>query len=198
MPNTVSLPPPQDLPGAPFADPNLKLVVIDELISAGLIDLGDAEDFLSQILGRPYDPRSDGQQRHQPAYDYLARYPLTSDQLSSIKSICFDAGNDIYEMIWPDWDGDTADFNVRSLKGIELLTELKKFNDISTLEVDDFRTLSALPKLETLDLGLGTSVPAAVLLNLPALKTFKCYEDDAPDEVTIANLKAKGVGIRLY
>ncbi len=181
MPDTARavtpLPQPEGIPGAPFADPNLKLVVIDELISAGLIDLGEPEAFLSQILGRPYDPRSDRQQpqKCQPAYDYLVRYPLTQAQLSAVESICFDGGNDIYEFIWPGWDGETPDFNVRSLVGIERLTALKTFNEISTLDVMDFRPLCALPDLETLDLGLGTTASADVLLNLPSLKKFKCY-----------------------
>lgn len=204
MPNTARamtpLPQPDGIPGAPFADPNLKLVVIDELISAGIIDLGSPGEFLSQMLGRTYEPRSDGQQprKCQPAYDYLVRYPLTPQQLQSVDSLCFDGGNDIYEFIWPGWDGETSDFNISSLDGIECLTELQTFNEISMLQVVDFKPLCALPKLTTLDLGLGTTASVDVLLGLPALRTFKCYEDDAPDDATLAQLAARGVGVRLY
>ncbi|MGM4891387.1 DUF6892 domain-containing protein [Tardiphaga sp. 839_C3_N1_4] len=192
---------PPDLPaGAPFADPNFKLVVLDALLEVGLIDLGSASQFLSQVLGRPFDPRDDSQWPHkcQPAYDYLVRIPLTPDQLSAVTALCFDAGNAIYDYIWPGWSGETADFYVRSLEGIEQLTHLRDFNDIALLEANDLSPLSLLPDLRSLDLGSGTKLPAATLLSLPALERFACYENDAPDRVALEALKAKGVKVHLH
>jgi hypothetical protein len=192
---------PLDLPaGAPFTDLNFKLVVLDALLEARLIDLGNASQFLSRVLGRPYDPRGDSQWPHkcQAAYDYLVRILLTPDQLSAVTALCFDGGNAIYDYIWPGWSGETDDFHVRSLEGIEQLTHLRDFNDIALLEANDLSPLLHLPDLRSLDLGLGTKLPAAILLGLPALERFACHEDDAPDRVALEALKAKGVKVRLY
>lgn len=192
---------PLNLPaGAPFADPNFKLVVLDALLHAGLIDLGSSSQFLSRVLGRPYDPRSDSQwpRKCQPAYDYLVRIPLTSDHLSAVTALCFDGGNVIYDYIWPGWSGETSDFHVHSLEGIAQLTHLRDVNDIALLEANDLSPLSHLSDLRSLDLGPGTKLPAAILLGLPALERFACHESDAPDRVALEALKAKGVTVRLY
>lgn len=197
MPALTSL----DLPaGAPFADPNFKLVVLDALLEAGLVDLGSSSQFLSRMLGRPYDPRRDSQWRDkcQSAYDYLIRIPLTSDHLAAVTELCFDGGNAIYDYIWPGWSGETDDFHVRSLEGIELLTSLRDFNDIALLEADDLSPLSHLSHLRSLDLGLGMKVPAEILLGLSALKRFACHESDAPDRTALEALSVRGVELRLY
>jgi hypothetical protein len=115
-----------------------------------------------------------------------------------VTALCSDGGNAIYDYIWPGWSGETDDFHVRSLEGIEQLTHLRDFNDIALLEANDLSPLLHLPDLRSLDLGLGTKLPAAILLGLPALERFACHEDDAPDRVALEALKAKGVKVRLY
>jgi hypothetical protein len=195
-----TLPPPEGPPGAPFDDPNLKLVVIDALVAAGQIDLGGLVHFLSQMLGRPYSPESDPQWLYkcQPAYDYLVCYPLSRDHLVAVESLCFDGGNAIYGYIWPGWDGEGGDFNVRALDGVELLSNLRKFDETAMLDANDFRPLTHLPKLESVGVGSGTKMAADVLLSLRSLKRFTCYRGDAPDPSVLDSLKARGVRVGMY
>jgi hypothetical protein len=198
--NAVALPSPEGVPGAPFADPNLKLVVIDALMNSGHIDLGGSVEFLSSMLGRRYNPESDPQWLYkcQPAVDYLVRYPLTPEHLAAVETLCFDGGNSIYEYAWPGWDGESEDFNVRRLDGLGLLPNLRKFDEISMLYVDDFRPMTAMPNLQSLKLGPDTKVPVEVLLSLPALKLFTCYENEAPDQSVLDSLKARGVRVGIH
>jgi hypothetical protein len=156
--------------------------------------------FLSQMLGRPYNPENDPQWLYkcQPAYDYLVSYPLTPQHLAAVETLCFDGGNEIYAYIYPGWDGESDDFNVRALGGLELLPNLRTFNEISMLYVDDFRPLTGLPNLQSLELGSDTKVPADILLSLPALKRFTCYESEAPDPSVLAAFKARGVRVRMF
>jgi len=198
--NRVDLPPPNAVPGAPFDDPNLKLVVIDALLAAGHIDLGGQVGFLSAMLGRRYSPESDPQWLYkcQPAYDYLVCYPLTPEHLAAVETLCFDGGNAIYQYVWPGWDGEGGDFDVRALDGVELLPNLREFKEISMLYVDDFRPMTGMPNLRSLELGPDTKVPAEILLSLPALRQFACYKSAAPDRAVVDALKARGVRVGMY
>lgn len=191
------LPPPNPLPGAPFEDGNLKLVVIDALLTSGHIDLGGPVNFLSAMLGRRYDPSDDPQWLYkcEAAHDYLLRYPLTHEHLTAVESLCFDGGSEIYRHIWPGWDGEGGDFDVRALDGLELLPNLRDFYDIAMLHVDDFRALTAMPNLQWLRLAPDTRVPADIVLSLPSLKLYTCYSSTPHDPALLAALKARGVRI---
>lgn len=191
----TDLPPPNAVPGVPFEDINLKLVVIDALMTSGHIDLGGMIGFLSAMLGRPYNPENDPQWLYKcdAAHDYLACYPLTPQHLSAVETLCFDGGNQIYQYIFPGWDGEGGDFDVRLLDGLEMLTNLRTFEDTSMLYVDDFRPITGLPKLQALQLAADKRVPAEILLSLPSLELFTCYSSAPLDPSLVAALRARGV-----
>jgi uncharacterized protein DUF6892 len=119
----ISYPSPAGKSGAPFADPNLKLVVLSSLIDAGTIHLRPRQKLATHILGPGYDEDQDGYSLLKPVYDYLVRYPLTSNHLAAVTSIEFDGGSAIYPYAFPFWDGEDGEFDVADLAGIERLIE---------------------------------------------------------------------------
>lgn len=108
--------------------PNLKLAVIDALVQAGAIDLGTPQQLAEHVLGRPIDLRSEGDRLLQPVYDYLVRYPLTVTQLDSVEVLTFDGALGIYEYIWYLWDGESDEFDISSIDGIEHCRNLRRVN----------------------------------------------------------------------
>lgn len=183
-------------PGLPFADPNLKLVVLNELVQAGVVDLGNADELAMHVLQRCVNLEAEGAQLIPEIYDYLLRYPLSEEQLARVQSLCFDGGLDIYFLIWPRWDGETDEFSVRSLSGIERCPNLRKLSENALTEKLDLRPLQGLKQLQELELA-GRHDHGEVLLELPALGAFRCFEGDVDPELLDA-LRAKGVAVKLY
>ncbi len=144
------LTPPAGEPGAPFKDPNLKLAVLTELLDLAEIDLGDVEQFLSAVTGRAVEVEKEGYEKSQAAYDYLVRYPLDQALLDKVTSLVLDGGNSIYPYIWRFWDGETDDFNIHSLEGIETLRNLKRVQFIALADPGriDLSPLRRMPGVE--------------------------------------------------
>ena len=74
------------------------------------------------------------------ALDYLARYPLTEELLAKVTSLETDGGSEIYRYIEYFWDGETDDYTISSLDGIEALVNLKRVRFISMVHDDIDRT----------------------------------------------------------
>lgn len=190
-------------PGAPFADPNLKLVVLSALQDAKLIDLGAPGQLATHVLGRPVDLEEEGYDLIPEARDYLDRYPLTDELLAAVESLEFDGGNSIYPFAWYFWSGEEDGFEVSSLEGIELCPNLKSFSAISMLGTVDVRDLVPLRKLESVSLSTGASHLEA-LLGMPALKKVRVLDDALYEQVSTPGtpvrqvfeaLKAHGVRV---
>jgi hypothetical protein len=124
-------PPPAGAPGAPFADPNLKLAVLDALMRARLLDLGTPQALADHVLQRHVDLDEEGYALLQPVYDYLVRYPLSQPQLDAVTRLVFDGGLDIYTYPYPFWDGESDEFDIRSFAGIEHCANLRELRVIS-------------------------------------------------------------------
>lgn len=179
-------------PGAPFADPNLKLTVLSALLDAKLIDLGTPEQLASHVLGRPVDLEEDGYDLIPEARDYLYRYPLTDELLAAVDNLEFDGGSSIYPFAWYFWSGEEVAFDISSLEGIELCPNLRTFSAISMLGTVDLRVLLPLRKLETVSLSTGASHLEA-LLELPALKKVRVLDDPLYEQVTTPGTPARDV-----
>ncbi|MEN3148867.1 hypothetical protein ABCW43_16305 [Neorhizobium sp. IRAMC:178] len=178
--------------GAPFADPNLKLVVLSSLLDAKQIDLGSPEQVATHVLGRAVDLEDEGYEIIPEALDYLVRYPLTDELLASVEEIEFDGGGTVYEYAWYFWDGEDNVFDVKDLSGLELCTNLKSFSAISMIGKIDVRVLAQFQKLEKLRLSTGIDHIEA-LLELPALEEVRVLDDDVYNEVTTAGTSTRRI-----
>ena len=174
----VPYPPATGVPGAPFADPNLKLVVLSKLLYDKTIDLGEPTDLAEHVLGRAVDLEVEGYGLIPEARDYLACYPLTSELLAAPKELVFDGSGSVYPFAFYFWGGETEDFDVRTLEGIENLVNCEKISISSMLEAVDL----------------------APLLEMPALKQVSGYSDWGASDVlkarnaqTIEHLERRGV-----
>ncbi len=72
-PTEPSYPAAVGMAGAPFADPNLKLVVLSSLLDAKQIDLGTPAQLATHVLGRAFDLEDEGYEIFPAAQDYLER-----------------------------------------------------------------------------------------------------------------------------
>jgi len=192
----LTYPTPAGKHGAPFADPNLKLVVLSALSDAGVIHLGPRKKLAEHLLGPGYDEDQDGYDLLRPVYDWLVRFPLTANHLAAVTAIEFDGGSSIYQYPFPFWSGEDGEFDVQSLEGINRLINLKSIEIIALLNNYDLQHLVGLKKLEHLGLDPGRYQHGEVLLQLPALKSLTCSSGAFEDHKIIPTLRAHGVAVR--
>ena len=187
---------------APFVDPNFKLAVLAELIDTRVLDFGDFETFLKFVEGPDYDYEKDGYAPSAKAYDYLGRYPLTPQHLSSVQYLECDGGLSIYEYVYPFWDGESALFDIATLADIRHLPNLERLSVVSMLGSTDLKPLRTARKLERISLGLiGTWQNMDALLGLPRLERLSLFKSNLKKQfrnpVLIA-LKENGVKIGYF
>jgi len=193
---TRTYPTPAGKPGAPFADPNLKLIVLSALNDSGAIHLGPRKELAQHILGPGYDEDQDGYDLLRPVYDWLVRFPLTANHLAAVTSIDFDGGNEIYPYAFPFWSGEDGEFDVNSLEGINRLFNLKSIEITALLNDYDLQHLAGLKNLEHLGLDGSRYEHGEVLLQLPALKSLTCGSGSFADRTLLPALRARGVTVR--
>ena len=199
-------PPPSGPPGAPFADPNLKLAVLSNLLDLGAISLGWEEDLAAHVLGRRVDLEDEGWELIPEALDYLWRYPLTPALLAQVRALELDGGNAIYPYAHFFWGGDTEDFDVTTLKGLDYCPNITRVELVSMMAAPaDLRHLAGLRHLESVSLGVPFSNPEA-LLDLPSLRRLRVLDDDLfdamsvtghPDRRVMETLRDRGVAVRV-
>lgn len=51
--------------------------------------------------------------------------------MALVENLVFDGGEDIYFLLMTDWDGESDEFDIHSVKGFELLPNLKSVEYIS-------------------------------------------------------------------
>lgn len=105
--------------GAPFADANLKLLVMEALHAQGLIELGTPAELAMHVLKRHVNLEKEGYALIPELYDYLSRYPLNASLLDQVESLSFDGGNALCRYIWYFFDGETDIFKPLRLDGLE-------------------------------------------------------------------------------
>lgn len=126
-----------------FQDSNFKLVILDQLLKDGSFasrlkelrsDPKYAENFTGEVdYGEPI----------QEIEDFLRGVELTDEDLDKVAELCFDGGNDIYQIICPFWDGESDYFDIQDVGGLELLKNLKSVTCISMIgrdQADRFRS----------------------------------------------------------
>jgi hypothetical protein len=199
-------PEPSGEPGAPFGDPNLKLVVMSVMMDKGILNLGTREELAGHVLGRAVDLDTEGHHPLLPVRTYLERYPLTREMLDQVDTLYFDGGNTIYSYIWKFWSGEDDSFDVASMAGIANCPSITALDLTSMIRFVDLETLKPPLKLQYLTLGVDlANLPA--LLDMPALRGVKIYDDDiyrdvmtpgSPARHVMERLKARGVSVWVH
>ena len=160
-----------------FADRGLHLGVLNALLTTGAIA---AADLAAIVASTGPDGPEDGYPgpgpRLKASLELLHAYALPVDAVAAVEELDFDGGNDIYMLIEQaldiDTGGESDDYNVTSLAGIQELSSLRSLN----LDGHGYREtpldlspLAGHPALTTLMLT-GECTSAATLESLPALR----------------------------
>lgn len=120
----------KDLSGM-FEDFGFKLVVIGSLLGKDTSFAEELEEMQEKYVDE-YD--GDGYECIPEMVDYFENLKLTQEDLALVEELVFDGGEDIYFLLMTDWDGESDEFDVSSVKGFELLPNLKKVVYISMCE----------------------------------------------------------------
>ena len=112
-----------------FKDFNFKLVVINSLL--------ENECSFSEELNQIVNESEETEEINQRLLKFFQDVKLEESDLDNVEELIFDAGEDIYFLIYPEWDGEEEMFDVKSIAGIEKLKNLHKVEYISMIS-DDF------------------------------------------------------------
>lgn len=167
-----------------FKDQNFKLAIINALIEIGHFgDIVEEIQANSEFSGDGiYYENLEGEDWYGPHPEVLERIleiPLTWQQLDRIKKLSPDAGDDLYTLISPNWDGEDDQFLASSVEDIAMLKNLEEFSFFHTLKLKDYSPLISAPKL--------------VRILLPTMG----YVDGSENADFLKQLSDKGVEIEL-
>lgn len=180
-----------------FADLNLKLVVLEHLSRAGLITLPELEQTEDTAHAAIDDEEAD-YAAQQDQEDALLAIELTQELLDQLTTLEVDAGHAIYQLIDPDWDGESYRFDIVSLEGVEHLRNLRSLRFASMTTHLDLRPLAHHPALEHLTLSYSPFKHLSALLDVPKLKTLTGHLHvlDDPEQEAIEALQQRGVTVK--
>lgn len=125
-----------------FKDFNFKLVVINSLL--------DKETSFGEELERlenEYNEENEDfeiDEMNTSILEFLQELTLTQEDLNEVTELVFDGGEDIYFMIYPDWDGEDDIFDVTSVEGIEKLNNLSEVIYVSMASEDVINEIEAM------------------------------------------------------
>lgn len=106
-----------------FEDFGFKLVVISSILDKGTSFSNELEE-MKQKYVEDYD--GDGYECIPEMVHYFENLNLTEEDLALVEELVFDGGEDVYFLIMPYWDGESEEFDVRSVAGFEKLPNLKR------------------------------------------------------------------------
>ena len=122
-----------------FEDFGFKLVVIDALLDKETSFTEELEKMKETYVddhdGEPYECIPE-------MVEFFENLTLTEKDLAQVTTLEFDGGEDIYSLIMPDWDGESDEFDVKSVKDMKLLPNLKQVDYIAMCDeelMEDFK-----------------------------------------------------------
>lgn len=180
-----------------FADPNLKLIVLQAAWNEGLLPPFDKPAFFRDVLKEEYDEHADYNYKlDERVREHLLAIPLPSEQLSRITTIEWDGGNEIFLEIWSYWDGESDEFDIHDLTGINKLTGLETAFFNAGVAFRDVTPIAGMLRLEKF---LNYSTPIDDLtpfLSLPKLTRLQAMYPDTPsNRAAIVELQKRGVTV---
>lgn len=114
-------------------DFNLKLMVINQLmyVDEVLVPKFDIWKFAETYKEREIDIEEEGYNRIPEAEAYFKSLEIPMSLLIDIKELKPDGGDKIYGQIIPFWDGEDDQFDVKSIKDVKYLPNLKATNSMN-------------------------------------------------------------------
>lgn len=184
-------------------DPGLRLGVLNALLLLGQLDAGRLQERLLGIAKAGLEePRTHLDAWIAEAICRLGDVEIEPAQLSAIRCLHFDGGNEIYMLIERalglDTGGETGHYQVGSLAGVERLSGLQE------LDLDghgfreaaiDLAPLRGHPSLRRVVLS-GRCGDARALLQLPALVEVDVMLAQLDDEQAMDLLVSRGVDVQ--
>ena len=166
-----------------FRDPNLQLVVLGGLWIAGLLKKPKAE------------PKPAVDKMVKKVRSELLAIDLPANVLARLDYLPWN-GSPVFQMVWPGWTGDTRDFAIQSLDGIEACSNLNDLLIDGGVAFTDLTPLASLKKLTSVVLTGKELTNLEPLLELPQLKkVFVQRKKSARNDKVLAALTAKGVAV---
>ena len=182
---------------------NVKLAIIGQLMDDDILPPFDIDTFFEEHLGQSYDGYAEYNYAPIPEVEgYLAGLELDDAALSALKILDIDGDDQIYQNIWPQWDGEDDYFAFTSLDGLEQCRNLTTLDICGILSEQplDLTNLKALPIFETLILDGAALDDVRPLLDIPTLKTVKLTNATiAPSEdnrQALDRLRERGVTVQ--
>ena len=111
-----------------FKDFGFKLIVINTLLEEETNFTKELEEMKEKYVDN-YD--GDGYECIPEMVNYFENLVLTKEDLEKVEILYFDGGNEIYFYLMEYWDGESDEFDVKSVEGYKLLTNLKEVNYVS-------------------------------------------------------------------
>jgi hypothetical protein len=182
---------------APIRDPNLRLILLEAAWNEDLLPRFDKDAFYRDALKEKYDPRAEYNQRiDERVRDALLSAPLDDDVLSQLKIVTWDGGNEAFLDIWTYWDGESGEFDVVDLAGIEKCTSLERLLFLAGARFPDCVPLGGLTQLHEVRIRGEEPASLGALLSLPKLKKVGVAPLEKPVNTRVIDqLRARGVEI---
>jgi hypothetical protein len=118
--------------GAPFGDPMLKLAVLEALAGAGAVELPALVAIDAYEIDREHLAR-------------LLALPLDDAQLAAVEELHWAGGGmELQHLVWPQYDGESDEFRIHALAGIDALPNLRAVYLDSTVFDPGSEELAAL------------------------------------------------------
>ena len=192
-------------------DNQLKLYIVGHLLVGEEdepnplgIEIGEFpySNFYIQSIGREVDIEEEGYDEIEEMLDYLLNYPLSEEQLLSIRHLSLETECSAYEtLVCPYWDYEPGVIEVKSLEGIEQLPNLKSLSLAELSPGCSLEPLLRLPELEHI-YSLSTQLSDySALLQIPKLKSLRVFGSMASKPTgqsykqIIEELREKGVEV---
>lgn len=156
-------PPPERKPkkaNPKIPDVNLRLALMEALVA-------------KKIVERPATARGREQVYNEKVRDKLLSVSFDADKLAAVDALGWSTDVKAIYQIFPQWDGEEDEFEIKSLSGLEACKNLREIN-ITMFGGTDLEPLRGLEKLESITLERPYSDKAikelAPLLELPSLR----------------------------
>lgn len=111
-----------------FEDFGFKLVVINSLLEKETSFSNKLEEMNEKYVA-VYE--GDGFECIPEMVEFFENLNLTKEDLALVTELCFDGGEEIYFMIMPEYDGESDEFDVKSIGGFEKLPNLRQVEYIA-------------------------------------------------------------------